>query len=118
METMYHDMINPEGLPITSFVITTKKGHITGLYNKKDNRIYVHSAMAQKGLKGLMDIVTRKFKTNLVTFTPLITDGIPNTIRGEIKTLPADAPNNPYGEDFQYMECVWKPTDMQGTARE
>ncbi len=106
-QAIYNDQTNPEGLEVTTFIITTKKGHATGLYNKKDNRIYVHSVMSQKGLKGLMQILVNKFKTKLITFTPLITDGVPNSVRGEIKTLPHDDPMNPYGEDFKYMECVW-----------
>jgi len=106
-QAIYNDIINPEGLHVTTFIVTTRKGHIIGLYNKKTNRIYVHSVMTQKGLKGLMQIIINKFKTNLITFTPLITDGIPNSVRGEIKTLPHDDPGNPYGEDFKYMECEW-----------
>ena len=107
MQTIYADEINPEGKQVTTFIITTKKGHAMGLYNKEDSRIYVHSVMCQNGLKGIMNILVKKFKTNLVTFTPLITDRIPLKIKGDIKTLPAKDPKNPYGEDFKYMECKW-----------
>ena len=79
-----------------------------GLYAPDDNRLYIHSAICQNGLKGIMQVLINKFKTNLVTFSPLITDGIPNKVRGEIKTMPSGDKRNPYGEDFQYMECLWK----------
>ena len=38
-QAIYNDIINPEGLHVTTFIVTTRKGHITGLYNKKTNRI-------------------------------------------------------------------------------
>ena len=55
-----------------------------------------------------MQILINKFKTNKITFTPLITESIPSKVRGEIKVLKANHPDNPYGEDINYMETKWE----------
>ena len=90
------------------FVIEIKKGMCHGVFSKDKNIIYVHGVYGSNCLKGLMQILINKFKTNKITFTPLITDAIPNNVRGEIKLLTANHPDNPYGEELKYMECVWE----------
>jgi hypothetical protein len=55
-----------------------------------------------------MQILINKFKTNKVTFTPLINTNIETKIRGKIKWLEADDPETPYGEPMKYLECEWE----------
>ena len=98
--------IIPEGLE--PFDISTKKGTCHGVYCKEKNVIFVHGINGNKCLKGLMQILINKFKTNKITFTPLITESIPSKVRGEIKVLKANHPDNPYGEDINYMETKWE----------
>lgn len=107
MKTEYSDIITMKGQKATSFNIVTANGEAHGLYNPKEDKIFVHGVISKHGLKGIMQILINKFKTNKVVFTPLITDGIPSTVRGEIKVLSANSPENPYGEEFKYMECEW-----------
>jgi len=107
MKCIYNQIISGEGKQAISFIITTKKGSVMGLYAPDKNRLFIHHAVCQNGLKGIMQVLINKFKTNLVTFSPLITDGIPNAVRGEIKTMPSNDSRNPYGEPIDYMECVW-----------
>ncbi len=108
METHYSDIVTKDGKEATRFVVVTKKGNCDGLYLKEQDRIMVHLVSAKHGLKGLMNILINKFNTRKITFTPLITDGIMNKVRGEIKTIPADAEGNPYGESIQILETVWQ----------
>lgn len=92
------------GKKATSFSIQTKKGTCQGLFDK---RIWVHAIHGEGSVKGLMDILTRKFRTNKITFTPLINSNVKNSIKGELKICKADNPENPYKEDFEYLECEW-----------
>lgn len=108
MKTHYLDIMTEDGKEATRFVVVTKKGHCDGLYIKGQDRIMVHLISANHGLKGLMNILVNKFKTRKITFAPLITDGIINKIRGEIKTIPAHAEGNPYGEPIQILETIWQ----------
>ena len=108
METHYADIVTENGEEATRFVVVTRKGNCDGLYLKKQDRIMVHLVSAKHGLKGLMGVLVRKFKTRKITFTPLITDGIMNKVRGEIKTVSADAKGNPYGEPIQILETIWR----------
>ena len=89
------------------FEIKTRKGFCTGVYSKEKNKIFVHLIEGRHCIKGLMQILINKFKTNLITFTPLITNNIPLKVRGTIKTISATDVNNPYGEDIKIMECIW-----------
>lgn len=98
--------IVPEGLQ--PFRIDTKNGTCHGVYSQEKNTIFVHGVYGDNCLKELMEILITKFKTNKVTFTPLITESIPNKVRGEIKILKADHPDNPYGEELRYLETEWE----------
>ena len=98
--------IVPEGLEV--FHVQTRKGVCHGVFNSIKKEIFVHGVYGEKCLKGLMQILINKFKTNKITFTPLITESIPNSVRGTIKTMEASHPENPYGEELRYMECVWQ----------
>ena len=108
METHYNDIVTKNGEEATRFVVVTRKGNCDGLYLKKQDRIMVHLVSAKHGLKGLMNVLVKKFKTRKITFTPLITDGIMNKVRGVIKTVPANAKGNPYGEDIHILETIWQ----------
>lgn len=108
MKTIYREIITADGHEATSFDIITNKGSAHGVYIKKENRIMIHLVTAQHGLKGLMNVLVNKFKTNKLTFSPLITDGIKNKVRGTIKIIPANAENNPYGESFEILETEWR----------
>ena len=90
----------------TRFDIVTRKGSASGLY--VNDRIWVHHISGNGSVKGIMQVLINNFKTNKITFTPLINDNIKNSIKGEIKICKADSPDNPYREDFEYMECIWK----------
>jgi len=105
METEYKQIMTQDGHSAESFTIRTRKGRANGLFS--EGRIWVHLIEGNGCVKGIMDILTKKFKTNKITFTPLINDNVKNSIRGEIKICPADHPENPYGEDFPYLECEW-----------
>ena len=107
MKTHYSDIITQDGLKATSFDLVTRKGSCHGLYIKEQDRIMVHLVSAQNGLKGLMNVLVNKFKTNKITFSPLITDGIKNKVRGTLKIVPANAKGNPYGEPIEIMETIW-----------
>jgi hypothetical protein len=107
MKAIYKDVTTLDGFESTSFTITTNKGFINGIYVKSENRIMVHLVFGQQCLKGLMSILVKKFKTNKVTFTPLITDGIKNKVRGTMKTISENAYGNPYGEKFEVLETEW-----------
>jgi hypothetical protein len=96
-----------DGRRAEAFTVVTKKGYCNGVF--VDEKIRVFGVFAQHGLKGLMQILINRYKTNKVVFTPLITDGIPLSVRGEIKTCKAGEEGNPYGEDIQYLECEWIP---------
>ena len=101
MKATYSEL---EGM--TGFEISTKKGSASGVFSK--GRIWVHHIAGEKCVKGIMEVLTRKFNTNLVTFTPLINAKLKEVIVGDVKVLKADDKNNPYGEDMEYLECVWK----------
>jgi hypothetical protein len=103
-KTVYDNIKMADGRDAESFFVVTRKGYCYGVF---DGKIRVFGVFAQQGLKGLMQILVNRYKTNKVVFTPLITDGIPNTVRGEIKTCRAGEPGNPYGEDIQYLETEW-----------
>ena len=107
MKTEFKEIILESGEPAVSFVIRTNKGICGGLFNKEDNRIFVHLIEGEGAVKGLMNILINRFKTNKITFTPLINDNVKNHIRGEVKIMKADSPLNPYGEPFEYLECEW-----------
>lgn len=107
MKTHYSDIITEDGHEATTFCVVTRKGNCHGLYMKDKDRIMVHLISAQNGLKGLMNILVKRFKTRKITFTPLITDGIKNKVRGKIKIIPPDAEGNPYGEPIQILETEW-----------
>lgn len=108
MKTLYEanqfDIISKGLIP---FIIQTKKGRCHGVFSQENNTIFVHGIYGNKCLKGLMQILINKFKTNKITFTPLITESIPTKVRGVIKVLEANHPDNPYGEKLIYMECEW-----------
>ena len=55
-----------------------------------------------------MHILVKKFKTNKILFSPLITNHIQNKVRGKLKIIKADAKGNPYGEDIKCLETIWK----------
>lgn len=100
MKCVYNQIITENGESAISFVITTRKGFATGLYAIDENKLFINDVRCNKGLKGIMHILINKFKTNLITFSPLITDGIQNKIRGNIKTMSSEDPRNPYGENY------------------
>lgn len=104
METNYKNIVTANGNKAISFDITTNKGDASGLFT--DNTIFVH--LISGSVKGIINILINKFKTNKITFTPLVNDNIKNSIRGNIKVMKADDVRNPYKEDFEYMECLWK----------
>lgn len=104
-QTYYENIKMADGRSAESFFVVTRKGHCHGVF--VDGRIRVFGVFASHGLKGLMRILINRYKTNKVVFTPLITDGIPNSVRGEIKVCKAGEEGNPYGEDVQYLETEW-----------
>jgi len=105
MKVVYREIIMGNGKKAMSFIITTRKGYATGLF---DGKICIHSIMGRKCLKGIMSILVNKFGTNKVIFTPLITDAIGNKVKGKVKIIKSNNPENPYGEDIKCMECEWK----------
>ncbi len=106
MKCTYENVIMENKKKAVSFHIITRKGSASGLFHNK--RIWVHHIVGNGSVKGIINLLIAKFKTHLITFTPLINENIKNSIRGEIKICKADNPENPYKEDFEYMECVWK----------
>lgn len=105
MKTSYTQIISGEGKKAEAFHIQTDKGMVHGMFC--DNRIWVHGIIAPNGIKGIMQVLVNRYKTSSVTFTPLINDNIKEKVRGEIKICKADSPDNPYKEDFEYLECEW-----------
>ena len=105
MKCEYKLIKSQEGFDAIFFNVTTKKGNANGIFSR--NRIMVHGIHGERCTKGLMEILTKKFKCKKVTFTPLINDNIKRKIRGTIKVCKADSPDNPYKEDFEYLETVW-----------
>ena len=104
MKCKYEEIITEHGDKATSFNIHTKKGFCCGLYSDK---IYIHLIEGEGSVKGLMNILVNKFKTNKITITPLINNNVKNSIKGEISVMKADDKRNPYGEDFEYMDLEW-----------
>lgn len=111
MMAEYDSIVTSDGYEAQSFKITTRRGSALGLYTK--DRIWVHCIIGDGSIKGIMQILIHKFKTNQVTFTPLINDNVKKSIRGEIKVCKADALDNPYKEDFEYMDCVWDSDEVE-----
>ena len=105
MKCEYNQVKMDNGRLCESFRIITSKGDASGIFS--DDRIWVHHIQGNGSVKGIMDILINKFSTNKVTFTPLINNNIKNSISGVIKICKANNPENPYGEDFEYMECEW-----------
>lgn len=108
MEQIYNNVILGNGKKAKSFHIIIKNGSTSGIYCYEENRIFVHHVSCNNGLKEIMNILIKKFNTNKITFTPLITAGILDKVRGEIKTLLSNDVKNPYGEDIVYLECIWE----------
>ena len=104
MITHYEEIETKDGNKATAFDINTKKGRCSGIFV---DRIYVHHISGNKCTKGLMQILINKFKTNKITFTPLINTNIETKIRGEVKWLDANDVKNPYGEPMKYLDCEW-----------
>lgn len=90
------------------FDISISNGMCYGVYSKEKNTIFVHLVVGNKCLKELMEILIDKFKTNKITFTPLINENLPNRVKGKIKILEANHPDNPYGEELRYLETEWE----------
>ncbi len=107
MDTEYKEILTqPNDVPAVSFTVSTRRGSCTGIF--LEGRIYVHFIHGKKCMKGLMDILINKFKTNKITFTPLINNFLQEKVKnGVVKICPADAPGNPYHEDFKYLEVEW-----------
>ena len=105
MDTNYKEIETKDGNKVISFDIRTKRGSCSGIFV---DRIYVHHIAGNKCTKGIMQILINKFKTNKITFTPLINTNIENNIRGEVKWLDANDARNPYGEPVKYLECEWQ----------
>ena len=108
MKTEYSEIKLNNGKEAVEFNVVTRKGSIHGLYLKEENTIRVHLVSSQHGLKGLMNVLINRFKTRKVIFSPLITDGVENKVRGKVKIIPADAEGNPYGEPIRVLETIWK----------
>lgn len=109
MKTEYKSIKTEDGKDAISFQIQTRKGEATGLF--AENKIWVHLIHGEGSVKGIAKILVNRFKVNDIVFTPLINDNIKNSIRGVVKVCPANDPSNPYGEDFEYMECKWGETN-------
>ncbi len=105
-EAKYREIKTADGKDAVEFTVKTRKGYAHGLYG--DGKIWVHGIFGEGSVKGLMNVLVNRFKTNEVVFTPLTNDNIKNSIKGTVKVHKADEPGNPYGEDFEYMECTWK----------
>lgn len=97
-----------DGYDAEHFTVKTAKGDTEGLFIPEVNKILVHSIISHHGLKEIMNRLVREFKTNKIEFSPLITDGLKNKVRGKIKTIPKSDPSNPYGEDIEVLETIWK----------
>ena len=106
MQTKYEEITTMEGKKAISFSVKTRKGDAHGVFC--ENRIWVHGIYGKGSVKGLMSTLIKHFGTNLVTFTPLINDNVENSIKGEVRVCKAGDPQNPYGEDFKYLDCVWR----------
>ena len=105
MKTKYETITMVNGKKAESFSIITRKGSASGLFN--DNKLWIHHIEGNGSVKGIMNILVNKFKTNEFVITPLINDNVENSIRGTIKICKHDSPDNPYGEDFKYLEGKW-----------
>jgi len=99
-----------DGIIASHFAYRDGDSHINGVFVPERMRIFVWGIVAGKAHRGkqLVDKVVDQFRCHSVTFTPLINSNIAGTFRGKVKTMKADHPENPYGEDFKYMECDWR----------
>jgi hypothetical protein len=104
----YRDIMTLDGHKAIAFDIVGDKGSIHGIYTVDEKQIFIHLCSCRNQLKELVGIAVNHFKCRDVIFTPLITNGIENKIRGNLKVIPASNPGNPYGEDIKIMECVWE----------
>lgn len=111
MNCEYKQVKMVNGKLVESFNIITDKGDASGIFD--EDRIWVHHIQGNECAKEIMDILINKFRTNKITFTPLINNNIKNSIRGEIKICKADNPENPYNENFEYMECEWQRESVE-----
>lgn len=103
----YQEVIMQDKKNATTFTLRYKyDGVISGLYAR--NIIWVHAVCGNGVLSKFMNVLIKKFKTNKIIFSPLINSNIKNKVKGVIKICKADDKSNPYGEDFEYMECNWK----------
>lgn len=105
------NIVTEDGLEAETFTITTRNGTASGLYSHGViyvHHIHNHSKQGKGCMKGIMGALCRRYDTNTVVFTPVINSNLPNKVRGLVKTIPAEDPKNPYGEDIQQVVCDWK----------
>lgn len=87
------------------FHLTRGKAMCNGLVNK--GTIWIHLIYGE--MKPFLDYLVKKYKIDKVIFTPVINENVLRRVHGfMLKSLDADNPDNPYGEEMYYLEGKWK----------
>jgi len=104
----YQQIKTADGKEAICFSRSRGGSSISGLF--ADDRIWIHAIMSKKrgDAKRMITELVAHFTTNKITITPLITPAVEMRFRGETKICKAGSPDNPYGEDFKYLEMEWK----------
>lgn len=110
MEINIHDeVVQPTMEPIKAFEVTSRKGYAMGFLH--NNVIKIHHIGTNPGkshpVKGIMNFLCKKFKTNKFIFQMVINDNLKKVIKGEIIRIPADAEGNPFGEELEEIHGEW-----------
>ena len=97
------------GEPIEVFEILTRKGYAHGFLHK--DVIKIHHIGTNDGkehpVKGIMNILVKRFKTNKFIFQMIINKNLIKSIKGKLVKIPATAKGNPFGEELVEIHGLW-----------
>jgi hypothetical protein len=94
---------------IEVFEIHTRKGYAYGFLHGdilKIHHIGTNDGM-EHPIKGIMDILCKRFKTKKFIFQMVINPELQNRVNGQVVKIPADAEGNPFGEELTEIHGTW-----------
>jgi len=107
--TTHKENMMPTMEEIEAFEIYTRKGYAYGFLHK--DMLKIHHIGTNKGMehpiKGIMDVLCKRFKTNKFIFQMVINPELKNIVKGNVVKIPADAEGNPFGEELEEIHGVW-----------
>lgn len=97
------------GEKIKVFKLITRKGYACGFVH--NNTLKIHHIGTNEGysnpVKGIMNILCNKFKTNKFIFQMVINNNLKKCIKGKLVKIPPDAKGNPFGEWLEEIHGEW-----------